>query len=116
MRKLATRSWAVREALARHEPFDTYGAFRAVGGYCLPFGTRLPPEWRERYRADGEEITYTVLSYRTPIAWVLRSGETVIPDVKYSLTTTGHQGLLCALTSPVRVLFWGDHPSWVEAA
>ncbi|MFD5701321.1 hypothetical protein [Streptomyces lasiicapitis] len=97
MRKLATRSWAAREALARHEPFDTYGAFRAVDGYCLPFGTRLPPEWRERYQADGDEIAYTVLSYQTPIAWVLRSGVVAIPTVKYSRTTTGHQGLLYAL-------------------
>ncbi len=116
MRKLATHSWAAREALARHEPFETYGAFRAVDGYRLPFGTRLPPKWRARYRADGDGVTYTVLSYRTPIAWVLRSGEVIIPDVKYSRTTTGHQTLLYALTSPTHVLFRDGHQDWVEVA
>ncbi|MCT9080480.1 hypothetical protein [Streptomyces fulvoviolaceus] len=100
MKKLATHSWAAREALARREPFHTYGAFRAVDGYSLPFGNWLPSCWQERYRADGDEITYTVLSYGTPIAWVLRSGEVVIPDVKYSRTTTDHQGLLYALGQP----------------
>lgn len=100
VKKLATHSWAAREALARREPFHTYGAFRAVDGYSLPFGNWLPSCWQERYRADGDEITYTVLSYQTPIAWVLRSGEVVIPDVKYSRTTTGHQGLLYALRQP----------------
>ncbi|MFF1676095.1 hypothetical protein ACFVYG_08690 [Streptomyces sp. NPDC058256] len=100
MKKLATHSWSAREALARREPFTTHGAFRAVDGYLLPFGNRLPPRWWEKYRADGDEIEYTVLSYQTPIAWVLRSGEVVIPDVKYSLTTTDHQSLLYALNQP----------------
>lgn len=100
MKKLATNSWSAREALARREPFTTYGAFRAVRGFLLPYGNWLPPRWREKYRADREEIMYTVLSYQTPIAWVRSSGEIIIPDVKYSLTTSGHQGLLYALSQP----------------
>ncbi|WP_282795221.1 hypothetical protein [Streptomyces sp. CC224B] len=110
------RSWAVREALARRAPFDTYGAFRAVDGDCLPLGTRLPARWREQYSAEREQITYTVLSYRTPIAWVLRSGEVVIPDVTYSRTTTGHQGLLYALMYPADVLFRYGGRTGAEAA
>ncbi|MEU0924556.1 hypothetical protein [Streptomyces malaysiensis] len=100
MKKFATHSWAVREALARREPFDTYGAFHAVEGYHLPFRDRLPHRWREQYIEDGDEIIYTVLSYRTPIAWVLRCGAVVIPDVKYSQTTSGHQSMLYALSEP----------------
>ncbi|MEU6379263.1 hypothetical protein [Streptomyces sp. NPDC046909] len=100
MKKLATHSWAAREALARREPFHTYGAFRAVDGYSLPFGNRLPSSRQEKYRADRDEIIYTVLSYQTPIAWALRSGEIVVPDVKYSRTTAGHQSLLYALRQP----------------
>lgn len=100
MKKLATHSWAAREALARREPFHTYGAFRAVDGYSHPFGSWLPSSWQEKYGADRDEIIYTVLSYQTPIAWVLRSGEIVVPDVKYSRTTTGHQSLLYALRQP----------------
>ncbi|SEB60383.1 hypothetical protein [Streptomyces melanosporofaciens] len=98
MKKFATHSWATREALARREPFGTYGAFHAVEGYHLQFGNRLPPHWLEQYIEDGADITYTVLSYRTPIAWVLRCGAVVIPDVKYSRTTSGHQELLHALS------------------
>ena len=101
-KRYATHSWSARQALARREPFNTYGAFRAIeGAYALPWSTRLDGEWRERYEADANRITYTVISYRTPIAWVLDDGQVIIPDVKYSITTTGHQGLLYALKQPV---------------
>ncbi|UGQ10531.1 hypothetical protein LO772_27350 [Yinghuangia sp. ASG 101] len=95
--KLATRSWAVRRALAGREPFRTYGAFRAAAGGPASRG-RLPDEWWAKIRdvPDGR-IGYTVYSYVTPIAWVLDDGTVVIPPVRYSLTTTGHQGLLYAL-------------------
>ncbi|WP_436788880.1 hypothetical protein [Yinghuangia sp. YIM S10712] len=95
--KLATRSWAVRRALAGREPFRTYGAFRAAVGGPASRG-RLPDEWWAKIRdvPDGR-IRYTVYSYVTPIAWVLDDGTVVIPPVRYSLTTTGHQGLLYAL-------------------
>jgi hypothetical protein len=75
---------------------------QATDGYFMPFGHRLPPEWAEQYRRDGaHRIIYTVLSYATPIAWVLENGAIRIPDSKYSRTTTGHQSQLYALTQPV---------------
>jgi hypothetical protein len=82
------------------EPYTTGGAMYAISGSMTGWYNghgQLPPEWAERYRADEQATVYTVISYRTPIAWVLESGEVVIPDAKYSRTTTGHQGLLYAL-------------------
>ncbi|MEU6260178.1 hypothetical protein ACFUEN_29765 [Streptomyces griseorubiginosus] len=98
MAKLATESWSVRRALAARQPFTTYGAFRATNqrNYCVG---RLPQQWADRYRADADagRIVYQVYSYSTPIAWVLDDGAIVVPQVRYSLTTTRHQGLLYAL-------------------
>jgi hypothetical protein len=53
----------------------------------------LPIGWHDRYAdaRERQEITYTVLSYWTPIAWRLTSGEWVVPGVKYSPTTSKHQ-------------------------
>ncbi|UQA91654.1 hypothetical protein [Streptomyces halobius] len=97
-KRLATRSWQAREALARREPYNTYGAMRAEEGGSWSAG-RLPEPWRERYlnAYRDNRITYTVLSYHTPIAWVLDDGEVIVPDVKHSRTTTRHQDLLYAL-------------------
>ncbi|MFM9442570.1 hypothetical protein [Streptomyces acidiscabies] len=98
MPKLATQSWAVRRALAARQPFTTYGALSATDrrSYCVG---RLPEWWADRYRsaADAGRITYQVYSYSTPIAWVLDDDTAVMPQVRYSATTSRHQGLLYAL-------------------
>jgi hypothetical protein len=39
-------------------------------------------------------VAFIVMSYRTPIAWILKSGTLVMPDVKYSVTTTQHQEIV----------------------
>ncbi|WP_405956926.1 hypothetical protein [Streptomyces phaeochromogenes] len=98
MPRFATQSWSVRRALAAREPFNTYGAFRATNerSYCVGL---LPEPWADRYRAEADagRIVYQVYSYSTPIAWVLDDDTVVIPHVRYSPTTTSHQGLLYAL-------------------
>lgn len=96
--RLATHSWPVRRSLAAREPFATHGALHAVEGGVFDTG-RLPEPYRAAYLDAWSDarITYTVLSYRTPIAWVLQDAEVVIPPVKYSPTTSGHQGLMYAL-------------------
>jgi hypothetical protein len=62
-------------------------------------------EWLPTYISRGmyegvlphaADVEYVVYSYGTPIAWVLKRGDVVIPDVKYSVTTTNHQSQ-CAL-------------------
>lgn len=97
MSKFATNSWQAREALIERKAYRTYGSMYAVEGPTLPEGHRLPIEWRRRYLLDESEIVYTVVSYRTPIAWVKRDGTVVKVDHKWSITTTGHQGMLYAL-------------------
>lgn len=81
--------------LANLEPFKTGGAFSAVLG--TPYSTgRLQGEHYDQYKTDRDHIVYTVMSYATPIAWVVkRDGETrtVIPNVTYSRTTSTHQNL-----------------------
>lgn len=73
--------------LERREPFEA-SHLSAIRGAVTD--TAYPPdEWAERYAED--EVTYTVLSYRTPIAWVTEDGEIVQPPVRYSVTTTNHQ-------------------------
>lgn len=54
---------------------------------------RCPREYRETY--DFHNPVYTVCSYGTPIAWVVNDhvGTIVVPEVKYSTTTSRHQGL-----------------------
>ncbi len=55
---------------------------------------RLPKSFAFQYDMDrkNDRIVYTVLSYGTPIAWVLNDGTEVKPAVKYSVTTSKHQG------------------------
>lgn len=98
MARYATNSWQARQALAERRPYNTYGAMRAEEGSNGYAG------WlREPYRASylnawrDNKITYTVYSYSTPIAWVLDTGEVIEPPIKYSVTTSKHQGLLYAL-------------------
>lgn len=103
MPKIPTRSFRVREHLLDRTSFETYGALRAKSGtpeWLTPWDSQLPESWRITYNQSVERIVYVVWSYQTPIAWVLDDvvcGEVVIPDVKYSRTTTQHQGMLYAL-------------------
>lgn len=80
--------------LANREPFESHGAMSAVD-YAPSSTGRLPVEWVRRYDADNRNpgIVYTVRSWATPIAWILATGQIVIPDVSYSITTTRHQNL-----------------------
>lgn len=54
----------------------------------------MPKDWADTYRAEGDNIVFTVVSYDTPIAWVLADGTEVKPPVKYSVTTSKQQGRL----------------------
>lgn len=97
MRKISTRGAEVTYAIAGEEPFVTHGALSAMLGAA---GTgQLPQEWRAIYQASREAgtIRYTVLSYDTPIAWTTTLGELFVPKVRYSVTTSQHQGSLYRL-------------------
>jgi hypothetical protein len=51
---------------------------------------RLPREFVESARS----ARYVIRSYATPIAWLARDGQWVVPDVTYSPTTSRHQSLV----------------------
>jgi hypothetical protein len=92
MRRISSRSDTADPYLAKRAPFTTSGALRAVEGPVHETG-RLPIEHVTRYRADLADpgVTYVVISWATPIAWVRADGEVVIPDESYSMSTTRHQ-------------------------
>lgn len=56
----------------------------------------LPSEWRTEFRDafDAGSVEYVVVSYGTPIAWRVLDGSWIIPDVKYSSTTSRHQNIV----------------------
>lgn len=106
--KVSSRSSKVATLIAERQTFETYGALKAEwnGGY--PSG-RLPSPWREQFDADTRHpdgrvgvLAYVVYSYATPIAWWTESNGWVVPDVKYSPTTSKHQGKLYLVRSLVR--------------
>ena len=98
--------------VAGREAFQiTTGAMRGVEGPVSHFG-QLPEAVIARYRAVREDIEYTVMSYATPIAWFAGDGW-IIPEVKYSPTTSRHQGIVRQVAPlregvPVLQHFWPD--------
>lgn len=69
--------------------------------FVLPNGCQLPREWADGLQDaihDGR-VLYIVWSYETPIAWFVRSAINaqrsgwVMPDVRYSVTTSKHQSV-----------------------
>lgn len=98
MRKhLANSSREVQERLLDRQEFTGSNFWATVDP---PSWTgRMPSPWEEIYKASRDlgVITYVVMSYNTPIAWVTGGGEVHIPDVKYSPTTTRHQSYLRGL-------------------
>jgi hypothetical protein len=80
-------------ALSNLKPFKRSGfAMKGIEGAVDTLG-RLSNDMRALYKADSDNIKYTVVSYSTPIAWVLNDDSVRIPDDKYSVATTQHQGM-----------------------
>lgn len=83
------------DALQSRKPFARSGfAMKGIEGACGSLG-QLPAEYVDQYNALAAAgiLAYTVKSYDTPIAWVTASGTVIVPEVKYSVTTTHHQSL-----------------------
>lgn len=62
-----------------------------IGGFGVDTG------WLGVVRATALNLAdadYVIYSYATPIAWHTHYGLWVVPDVKYSVTTTRHQSLV----------------------
>lgn len=74
--------------IANRYDFQTYGALSGRNGTFTRWDAgRLPVEFVEEFTGAG----YAVFSYGTPIAWS-RHGVWTVPDARYSVTTTRHQG------------------------
>jgi hypothetical protein len=86
--KRATRDNADRFIRVRAD-FKTGGALK---GYArrsdMVASTGYLPQ---KHHESFYRSTYRVYSYSTPIAWWSEQEGWVIPDVKYSITTTRHQ-------------------------
>lgn len=92
MRKISARGAEVAIEIASESPFQTHGALSAVLG--ASGSGKLPEPWKTLYEASREAgtVRYTVLSYDTPIAWTTADGYLFFPEVRYSVTTSAHQG------------------------
>lgn len=81
--------------IANRIPFKTYGALFGKWirkGDFRPIGI-LPDSHARRFRVDCDnESVFVIYSYDTPIGWITESGNTYIPDERYSVTTSKHQG------------------------
>ena len=86
--------------IARREDFaNSTGSFTGKDFGAIPpgyrwFGNGWMPEWAERVLSEVGRA-YVVVSYDTPIGWFdYRRGTWVMPRVRYSVTTSRHQGWL----------------------
>lgn len=80
------------ELVAKRQPFsNNTGSFRGIVGRPDTFGW-LPDEYRRMW--DSGRILYTIMSFDTPLAWLMGTGEWVVPDVYYSPTTSRQQTIV----------------------
>lgn len=57
---------------------------------------RLVAPWRDDFLVarDRNLLVYVVYSYATPIAWCDVDGAWTMPSLRYSVTTSKHQGIV----------------------
>ena len=86
--KKTNRAGAGAEIRGRR-PFEA----SALSGTAGSTGTgRMHPDDADNYRKS--DVTYTVSSYATPIAWHDRSSGWQVPNTKHSSTTSRHQSIV----------------------
>lgn len=80
--------------ITARQPFVGNSLFAVTGGYQTM--GQLPHEWAKYYldRWSNNAITYTVVSYTTPIGWYDVDFGWVKPKIKYSSTTSRGQNLI----------------------
>jgi hypothetical protein len=89
---------AIQEGVDAQIPFNrgNMKGFQVNEGDSLPDLGRLPEPYRTQIKQQHElhMVHYIILSYGTPIGWILYSGTKVVPDVSYSVTTAHHQNVV----------------------
>lgn len=83
----------LNRAIDNNLPFRTSGAMRGDSGQPPTTG-QLNDDERARLNRDRDRIVYHVMSYATPIYWVLDDGTHYRVEQRFSVTTTRHAGFL----------------------
>lgn len=92
--------WQFTEPLMARESFQTHGALEGRRlwqgmhrhGECFCREVAESGKLPDHYVESFSHASYAVYSYETPIAWFNEDGVWIMPDVKYSVTTSKHQG------------------------
>ncbi|HSX68447.1 hypothetical protein [Nocardioides sp.] len=88
MTKISTRdARQIARYAVNRDPFKTHGALEGRETLGRWDSGRLPSEYVESFLTAD----YAVYSYATPIAWHVPDFGWVMPETRYSLTTTRHQ-------------------------
>ena len=80
--------------IAARQPFTTSGSLRGGPPGHWPEHGRLPADHGSALMDSvvAGAVEYIVYSYGTPIAWHRTDTGWTVPDVRYSATTSRHQG------------------------
>ena len=94
----------IAHAIRQGEDFTTSGALKGEANPGWIHSGRMSESDAKRMRLIESltVIDYVVYSYGTPIAYRF-NGEWVVPDAKYSVTTSKHQGVVHHALSMVAV-------------
>ena len=88
-----------RAAFDQRRAFNCNDTLRGHYGSPTTYG-RLAAMWVAYIRQFRDQIVYSVVSYDTPIAWVMRDGRVIVPPAWYSQTTSRHVSALRLRYSP----------------
>ena len=87
IRTTTRNAHAIARALQAGDPFTTSGALSGEPYPLMVGGGRLSYNWASRI----DRPLYVIRSYATAIAWQNNDGTWIMPDDKYSVTTSKHQ-------------------------
>ena len=92
--RTSTRNAA--DLIAARQPFTTSGSLRGGPPGNWPEHGRLPADHSTALMDSvvTGTVDYIVYSYGTPIAWHRTDTGWAVPDVRYSVTTSRHQGVV----------------------
>lgn len=97
IRTTTRNSATIARAIRQDEDFTTSGALwgEARPDAFIPTGRMLDSDAARLHTVESlMVIDYVVYSYGTPIAYRYGQGKWCMPDAKYSVTTSKHQGTI----------------------
>lgn len=97
----------IAESLRNKERFGTTGRLFGYPGYLDLSASRLSDVAQDRYKQHGEDITYVVVSYDTPIYWLHRNTWYGVEEYVSQTTEQHHDVIYEAMCIN------GEGPTWV---